>query len=84
MAAQPSLRYDGVGRLTQLSSLDPRLPQYALVDAAGRVATYVAPAPGVNLRRYLNQDVGINGNFGYLPERQAQLLTAKRIVPISR
>ncbi|HQU45299.1 MAG: hypothetical protein B7Z73_09625 [Planctomycetia bacterium 21-64-5] len=84
LAALSPLRYDGVGRLTQLSSLDPRLPQFALVDATGRVSTYVSPAPGVNLRRYLNQDVGINGSLGYLPERQAQHLTAKRIVPMVR
>lgn len=76
-----SPRYDGVGRLTQISSVDPRLPQFALVDSAGRVAAYVSPAPGVNLRRYLNQEVGINGTLGYLPERQATHLTAKRIVP---
>lgn len=76
------LRYDGVGRLTQLTTLDPRLPQFALVDARGQVAAYVSPAPGVNLRRYLNQEVGINGTLGYLPERQAQHLTAKRIVPV--
>lgn len=78
------LRYDGVGRLTQLTTLDPRLPQFALVDARGQVAAYVSPAPGVNLRRYLNQEVGINGTLGYLPERQAQHLTAKRIVPVDR
>jgi hypothetical protein len=77
------MRYDGVGRLTQISSVDPRLPQFALIDSAGQVAAYVSPAPGVNLRRYLNQDVGINGTLGYLPERQANHLTAKRIVPVS-
>lgn len=73
-------RYDGRGRLAQVPSLDPRLPQFALVDSAGHVAAYVSPAPGVNLRRYLNQDVGINGTIGYLPDRQAQHLTARRIV----
>lgn len=77
------LRYDGVGRLTQLTTtLDPRLPQFALIDARGQVAAYVSPAPGVNLRRFLNQEVGINGIMGYLPQRQAQHLTAKRIVPM--
>ncbi|HVA51059.1 MAG TPA: hypothetical protein VNH11_32260 [Pirellulales bacterium] len=60
------------------------MPEFALVDAAGRVSAYVSPAPGVNLRRYLNQDVGINGSLGYMPERQAQHLTAKRHVPIAR
>jgi hypothetical protein len=77
-----SMRYDGVGRLTQISSVDPRLPQFALVDSTGQVAAYVSPAPGVNLRRFLNQDVGINGTLGYLPERHATHLTAKRIVPV--
>jgi hypothetical protein len=76
------LRYDGVGRLTQLTTLDPRVPQFALLDARGQVTAYVTPAPGVNLRRYLNQEVGINGTLGYLPERQAQHLTAKRIVTV--
>lgn len=82
LGGQSPLRYDGIGRLTQLTTLDPRLPQYALVDARGQVAAYVSPAPGVNLRRYLNQEVGINGTLGYLPDRQAQHLTAKRIVPM--
>lgn len=76
-------RYDGRGRLAQVPSLDPRLPQFALVDSAGRVAAYVSPAPGVNLRRYLNQNVGINGTIGYLPDRQAQHLTARRIVSLN-
>lgn len=76
-------RYDGRGRLAQVPSLDPRLPQFALVDSAGHVAAYVSPAPGVNLRRYLNQDVGINGTLGYLPDRQAQHLTARRIVSLN-
>ncbi|HWB07984.1 MAG TPA: SH3 domain-containing protein [Pirellulales bacterium] len=75
-------RYDGVGRLTQISSVDPRLPQFALVDSSGQVAAYVSPAPGINLRRYLDQNVGINGTRGYLPERDATHLTAKRIVPV--
>ena len=68
--------------MTQLSTYDPRVPQFALLNPQGQVAAYVSPAPGVNLRRYLNQEVGINGTLGYLPERQAQHLTAKRIVPV--
>jgi hypothetical protein len=81
-SALAASRYDGVGRLTQISSVDPRLPQFALIDSSGQVAAYVSPAPGVNLRRYLNQDVGINGTLGYLPERGATHLTAKRIIPV--
>ena len=72
-------RFDGQGRLTQITTADPRAPQFALVDASGQVASYVSPAPGVNLRRFLNQEVGIHGTRGYLADRQARHLTARRI-----
>lgn len=72
-------RFDGEGRLTQITTADPHTPQFALVDGAGQVTAYVAPAPGVNLRRYLNQEVGIHGTRGYLADRQARTLTARRI-----
>lgn len=75
-------RYDGSGRLTQVLSRDPRSPQFALLDENGQVAYYVSPSPGVNLRRFLNQEVGIHGTLGYLPEQQAQHVTAQRIVSL--
>lgn len=75
-------RYDGVGRLTQVLSRDPGSPQFALLNESGQVVYYVSPSPGVNLRRYLNQDVGIHGTLGYLPEQRAQHVTAQRIVNI--
>lgn len=72
-------RFDGEGRLTQITTADPHTPQFALVDGSGQVTAYVAPAPGVNLRRYLNEEVGIHGTRGYLADRQARTLTARRI-----
>ncbi|HEX7448749.1 MAG TPA: SH3 domain-containing protein [Pirellulales bacterium] len=75
--------FDGQGRLTQITTADPNDPHFALLDAAGQVAAYVSPAPGVNLRRYLNQEVGINGTRGYLADRQARTLTARRIETLS-
>lgn len=75
-------RFDGIGRLTQVLSRDPGSPQFALLNPQGQVAYYVSPSPGVNLRRYLNQQVGINGALGYLPEQHAQHVTAQRIVNV--
>lgn len=72
-------RFDGEGRLTQIETIDPKAPHFALLDASGQVAAYVSPAPGVNLRRYLNQEVGIHGTRSYLADRQARHLTARRI-----
>ncbi len=75
-------RYDGAGRLTQVLSRDPSSPQFALLDRNGQVVYYVSPSPGVNLRRYLNQEVGIHGTLGYLPEQRTQHVTAQRIVSL--
>lgn len=75
-------RFDGVGRLTQVLSRDPGNPQFALLDSTGQIAYYVSPSPGVNLRSFLNQEVGINGSLGYLPEQHARHVTAQRIVSV--
>jgi hypothetical protein len=75
-------RFDGVGTLTRVTSPKTGAPQYALLDASGRVACYVTPAPGVNLRYYLGRQVGINGTRGYVPEQQTSHLMAQHISAI--
>ncbi|MBX3412279.1 MAG: SH3 domain-containing protein [Pirellulales bacterium] len=72
-------RYDGVGKLAQIESNKPGGASYALVDSAGRVRSYVTPAPGVNLRHYLGHNVGISGTQGYLPDADRHHVTARRI-----
>ena len=57
-------------------------PRYALLDETGEVRFYITPAPGVNLRNYLGQDVGVTGTLGFLPEQQRQHVTARRIIPL--
>jgi hypothetical protein len=71
-------RYDASGRLQQVAG-GGTATAYALVDGQGRVTAYVAAAPGVSLRPYLDQDVGINGIRGFLADKQTVQLTAKRI-----
>lgn len=72
-------RFDGMGKLTRVVSQKPGMPQYALMDESGAVRQYLTAAPGVNLRRYVGHQVGVNGMKGYLPELNAHHLTAKRI-----
>lgn len=76
-------RYDGTGKLAQVFSSKVGTPRYALLDETGEVRFYITPAPGVNLRNYLGQDVGVTGTLGFLPEQQRQHVTARRIVPLS-
>jgi hypothetical protein len=75
-------RFDGVGRLTQVLARGPGNPQFALLDSEGQVAYYVSPSPGINLRRFLNQEVGINGTLGYLPDQRARHVTAQRVISV--
>jgi SH3-like domain-containing protein len=72
-------RYDGVGRLEQVAPKTPGIPRFALVDESGKVRSYVTPATGVNLQKYVGQQIGIVGQRGYIPDQKAQHLTANRI-----
>jgi hypothetical protein len=54
-----------VGFLVQVFSSRPDSPPFALTDKQGRTIFYVSPAPGVNLRRNLNQYVTVRGSAGY-------------------
>jgi uncharacterized protein YgiM (DUF1202 family) len=76
-------RYDGTGKLAQVVSNKIGTPRYALLDQTGEVRFYITPAPGVNLRNYLGQEVGVSGTLGFLPEQQRQHVTARRIIPLS-
>lgn len=56
---------DPSGYLVQVYSSRPDSPPFALTDASGRTTHYVSPAPGVNLRRFLNQYITVSGQSGY-------------------
>lgn len=75
-------RYDGIGRLTQVVAQKAGAPRYALLDDQGKVLYYVSPAPGVNLRPYLDREVGVSGILGYLPDQDVRHVTAKRVEPL--
>jgi hypothetical protein len=71
--------FDGVGRLAPVVTQKTGGPQFALLDQAGEVISFVTPAPGVNLRPYVDQYVGVNGQRGYLTDMQRQHVSVKRV-----
>lgn len=75
-------RFDGVGTLAQVPSRQKGMPQYALVDAAGKVRYYLAPSPGINLKPFLNKQVGINGTRGALAAKQRQVINTQRVTEL--
>ncbi len=80
--ANPSDRYDGIGRLARVVSPKVGAPQYALVDESGNVQCYVTPAPGVNMQYYVGQRVGVVGTRGYITDQRAQHVMAKHVTAL--
>jgi SH3-like domain-containing protein len=75
-------RYDGVGKLAQITNKQSATPQYALIDSEGVVRYYLNPSPGVNLRAYVNKQVGVNGTRGQVTGRDQQLINTQRITEL--
>ena len=71
--------YDATGWLVPVHAAGPDQPTHALTNDTGDVIAYVSPIAGLNLDRYRNQAVGINGLRGYLPQLQAAHIQAQRV-----
>lgn len=71
---------DASGWLVQVHAAVPGQPEYALTDDAGNVITYVRSNASLNLRRYLQQPVMIQGVRGYIPALAAKQIVAERVV----
>lgn len=76
-------RFDGAGQLVRVTSSKPGAPQFVLLDEQGRPNVYVTPAPGLNLRYYVGQRVGVNGTAGFIPEQRARHIMASHVQPIT-
>jgi hypothetical protein len=75
----PLANYDATGWLVPVHAAGPDQPTHALTNDTGDVIAYVSPIAGLNLDRYRNQAVGINGLRGYLPQLQAAHIQAQRV-----
>ena len=75
-------RFDGTGRLARVVSKNVNSPKYALVDASGAVRFYINAAPGVNLKPFLNKEVGVNGTRTAMAAKKRQMLSAQRITEL--
>ena len=75
--------YDAYGWLCELI-VDGGLGQsrFAIKDDAGRITHEITALPGLNLRRYLNQRVGIVGNRGFDQKLNLNHVTAERVIPV--
>lgn len=71
---------DASGWLREVHRSRADQPEFAITESSGALIAYVYPAPGLNLRRYVNQHVVLYGARGYLPQYAARQITADRVV----
>jgi len=77
-------RFDGRGWLLPVHSTKRAAPPYAILDDEGKILTFVSPAPGLNLHRYLRKEVGVFGQRSRATFFDKPHLTAERIVDLGR
>lgn len=77
-AQTPDSGYDAVGVLRPVVSKRPGAPQFALVDAQGKIVSFITPSPELNLNPLVGTRVGVAGAKGYMPEYRTQHLTARQ------
>jgi hypothetical protein len=77
-------RFDGRGWLVPAYSSQRIAPPYALLDGEGRILTFLSPAPGLNLNRYLRKEIGVFGQRSPGDYLEKPHLTASRVVDLER
>ncbi len=78
------VEFDATGWLVPVHSLVPGAPPYALVNEENTTLSYLTPAPGRNLHRYLGRPVGVIGERSYVPHLDAPHVMVRRMVDLDR
>lgn len=76
-------RLDGLGRLAPLYSSEFGAPRYALLSEEGERQFYITPGPGLKLKKYIGQEVGVVGTVSKSLEGGVPYIVAKRVIPLS-
>lgn len=80
-----SLNFAVQGRLARMiRSGGKEASGYAIQNSNGRVEAVVVAAPGVNLERYLNESVGIQGRRTPHPRWKLPIVYAERVILLDR
>ena len=77
-------RFDGAGWLFPVHSRNQASPPYALLDADGTILQFISPAPGLNLHRYLQKEIGVFGQQAVIASLDKPHVTAQRVVSLKR
>ena len=60
----------------------PGGPQFVLIAPSGKLLAYLQPTPGVDLRRYNGQSMGIVGDRQFRQDWGADTITVRSLQPV--
>lgn len=84
-ARQALETYEGTGFLNRLyTSNGVGRGGYVLQNEEGQVLRLVTPSPGVNLERYLNEKIAVQGKTTKHPKHTEPLIIADRVIVLDR
>ena len=75
-------KFAGAGVVVTMAKSFPGGPQYALVAPGGKILAYLVPAAGVDLRRALNQSMGIIGERSFKQDWGADVINVRGVQPV--
>ena len=74
--------FAGAGTIVSMAQTFPGGPQFALVAPGGKLLAYLLPTPGVDLKRSVNQSMGIIGERSFRKEWGADVITVRGLQPV--
>ena len=74
--------FAGAGLVQPMSKTFPGGPQFALIAPSGKLLAYLQPTPGVDLRRYNGQSMGIVGDRQFRQDWGADTITVRGLQPV--
>ncbi len=81
-AAPNAPKFAGAGLVVSMSQSFPGGPQYALTAPGGKLLCYLVPAAGVDLRKAVNQSVGVTGDRSFRQEWGADVIIVRGLQPV--
>ncbi|MDB5387859.1 MAG: hypothetical protein JWM11_3505 [Planctomycetaceae bacterium] len=77
-----SSRFQGAGIVARVRNPVPGVPPYVLIKPNGQLLCYLDGGTGLNLERYVGQQMGINGARGFDQQLRADRLRVQQLTPV--
>ena len=74
--------FAGAGLVQPMAKTFPGGPQFVLIAPSGKLLAYLQPTPGVDLRRYNGQSMGIVGDRQFRQDWGADTITVRSLQPV--